>query len=283
MRAFTVSSALLLAAVLVAGCVSSDGGASGAGPRGAGVSSADRPDPSQPSTALPDSAAESETQRRARIRMELAAGYYSQRNLNVAMEELRQSLTIDPNYAPSHGLLGIIYMDMGDRARAEDSFQRALRLAPNDSEIANNYGWFLCQTGRERESLEFFNRAVRNPLYQTPAKPMHNAGICSLRIGDEAGAEGYFQRSFQVDPRNAVAMYNLAEISLKRRDFERARFYSQRLLSAYEPTAETLWQGLRIERAAGNRDAEASYASQLRRRFPQSRETSMLLSGQYGQ
>lgn len=283
MRALTVSSALLLAAVLVAGCVSSDGGASGAGPRGAGASSADRPDPSQSGTALPDSAAESETQRRARIRMELAAGYYSQRNLNVAMEELRQSLAIDPNYAPSHGLLGIIYMDMGDRARAEDSFQRALRLAPNDSEIANNYGWFLCQTGRERESLEFFNRAVRNPLYQTPAKPMHNAGICSLRIGDEAGAESYFQRAFQVDPRNAVAMYNLAEISLKRRDFERARFYSQRLLTGYEPTAETLWQGLRIERTAGNRDAEASYASQLRRRFPQSRETSMLLSGQYGQ
>lgn len=277
-RRVIVASVLLWAAALLAGCASTDS----TGPRGSGTPSAGRQDPAA-GPALPDSAAESETQRRARIRMELAAGYYGQRNLNVALEEIRQSLAIDPDYAPSHGLLGIIYMDMGDRARAEESFQRALRLAPNDSEITNNYGWFLCQTGRERESLELFNRAARNPLYQTPAKPLHNAGICSLRMGDQAGAEGYFQRSFQVDPRNAVAMYNLAEIGLKRRDFERARFYSQRLLSVYEPTAETLWQGVRIERAAGNRDAEASYASQLRRRFPQSRETSMLLSGQYGQ
>ena len=33
-----------------------------------------------------------------------------------------------------------------------------------------------------------------------PAKPLHNAGICSVRIGDEAAAEGYFQRAFQSDP-----------------------------------------------------------------------------------
>jgi type IV pilus assembly protein PilF len=111
---------------------------------------------------------------------------------------------------------------------------------------------------------------------------MHNAGICSLRMGEETAAEAWFQRSFQADPRNPVALYNLGEIYLKRRDLERARFYTQRLTSSFEPTAQVLWLALRVERLAGDRDAEASFATQLRRRFPGSPEAALLAAGRYG-
>lgn len=230
---------------------------------------------------LPESSEEPDERRRARIRLELAAGYYQQRNFNVALDEVRQSMAIDPNYAPAYGLLGVIYMDLGDRNRAEENFQRALKISPADSEILNNYGWFLCQTDRPRESIDYFQRALRNRLYATPAKPLANAGICSLRAGNEQAAEEFLQRAFQLAPTDPVAMYNLGELFLKRHDVERARFHSQRLLSLYEPTAQTLWLALRTERMAGNRDAELSLAAQLRRRFPQSREASLLQSGRY--
>jgi type IV pilus assembly protein PilF len=257
--------------VLSTACESPLGGSSGAAP-------AD--ERAQP---LPDSAEESETRRRARIRVELAASYYQQRNLSVALDEARQALVIESGYGPALGLLGLIYMDLGDRPRAEDSFRRALHATPNDSDLNNNYGWFLCQTGRERASLDHFNRAVRNPLYATPAKPLHNAGICLRRAGDDTAAEGYLQRAFQLDPRDPVAMYQLGDLYLKRRELERARFYVQRLVSAFEPSAEVLWLALRVERASGNRDGEASYGAQLRRRFPQSPEAISLTSGQYEQ
>lgn len=260
--------ALLLAGVL-AGCATD-----GAAPRQPGGESA---------SVIPKAADESDTRRRARIRLELAANYYQQGNYTVALDELRQALQVDPGYAAAYGVLGLVYRDLGDLDRAEDSFQRGLQLAPNDPELNNNYGWFLCQTGRERRSIEFFTRALKDPLYATPAKPLHNAGICSLRIGDEAAAEGYFQRAFQVDPSNAVAMYNLGELYLKRRELDRARFYSQRLLTTYEPTAQTLWLALRVERARRNPDGEASLATQLRRRFPASPEAGLLASGRYGE
>ncbi|MCL4746316.1 MAG: type IV pilus biogenesis/stability protein PilW [Burkholderiaceae bacterium] len=233
-------------------------------------------------TPLPDSSEESEDRRRARIRLELAATYYQQGNYAVALHELRQALALEPNYPQALGMLGLVSMDLGDNARAEESFQRALRLAPGDSEINNNYGWFLCNTGREKQSIEHFQRALLNPLYTTPSRPLHNAGICSLRVGDEAAAEAYFLRAFQFDPRNPVAMFNLSEIYLKRRDAERARFYSQRLLAAYDPTAQVLWLALRVERLAGNRDGEASLAAQLRRRYPASSEAARLSRGEFG-
>ena len=48
-----------------------------------------------------------------------------------------------------------------------------------------------------------------------------------------------------------------------------------------EPTAESLWLGLRVERKLGERGAETSYANQLRRRFAASREYQQLQRGEY--
>ncbi len=262
-----------LALLGLAACAAPEGSTSAGSQAGGSVASA---------AALPGSSQESEQQRRARIRVELAANYYQQGNYTVALQELQRALAIDPDYAMAHGMLGLVQMDLGERAAAEASFRQALRLAPNDSDINNNYGWFLCQTGRPKESIDYFMRALRNPLYTTPARPYHNAGICALRMGDDKAAEDYFLRSFQIDPRNAVAMYNLAEIYLKRGDTDRARLYSQRLATTYEPSAQTLWLALRIERKSGNRDAQESLAAQLKRRFPTSLEAARLARGEYG-
>jgi len=225
---------------------------------------------------------ETEQRRRAWIRLELASGYYQQGNYNQALDELRQALAIDGAFAQAYGMLGLVYMDIGDRPRADESFQRALRIAPDDSELLNNYGWYLCQTDRARESIAQFQAALKNPLYATPARPLHNAGICSIRAGDLNAAEGYFNRSFQIDPRNPVAMYQLGELYLKRGDLDRARFHSQRLLQSYPATAETLWLAIRIDRKGGDRDSLASLSAQLRRQFPASREANLLQRGAFG-
>jgi len=225
---------------------------------------------------------ESEQRRRAQIRLELGAGHYQQGNYAQALEELRSALAADPDYAQAYGLLGLVYMDLNDRARAEESFERALRLAPADSELLNNHGWFLCQTDRPREALARFETVLKDPLYATPARTLHNAGICSLRLGDEAAAEMYFQRSFQIDPRNPVAMYQLGLLYLKRGELERALFHSRRLLAGFAPSAETLWLAIRVDRKAGDADSVARLSSQLRRQFPASNEANLLQRGAFG-
>ena len=52
----------------------------------------------------------------------------------------------------------------------------------NNPDLNNNYGWFLCQTGREREAVGYFQRALRDPLYATPARASLSAGVCLMRI-----------------------------------------------------------------------------------------------------
>ena len=97
--------------------------------------------------------AEADPRKRAEIRLQLAASYYQKGQLSIALEEARRALAIDPTYAVAHSMLGLIYLELGDRREAEAGYAQALRLDPGDPEIQNNHGWYLCQTGREREAL----------------------------------------------------------------------------------------------------------------------------------
>ena len=220
-------------------------------------------------------------QETARLRTELAFNYFQRGQLSVAIEEVRSALAADPNFATAYNVLGLINMDLGENAKAEDAFRKALTIAPQDSDSLNNYGWFLCQTKREREAIDRFLLALKNPLYPTPDKPYLNAGICSQRIGNEAAAEEYFLKAISLDPLNAGAMIRLSEMYFKRNEMDKARFYVDRINKNYDPSAETLWLALRIERKAGDRVSESSFAAQLRRRYPNSPEFQLLQQGRF--
>lgn len=227
------------------------------------------------------SAVDADARKRADIRLQLAASYYQKAQFNIALEEAQRALQADPNYAEAYGLLGLIYMDLGDRREAEANFARALKLDPASPELNNNYGWYLCQTGRERESIEYFLRAAQNKLYATPGKAMQNAGVCMMRVRDYASAEQYLRRSFELDATSPFTKFQLARLYLATRQLERAAFYYGLLEKQVDATAETLWLGLRIARAGGDLRTERQFADELRRQFPNSPEASALRRGAF--
>ena len=218
---------------------------------------------------------------RARVHTELASLYFERGNMGVALEELRIATTADPNYPLAHGLFGLVYMELRETKLAEQSFQRALGLAPQDPDLNHNYGWFLCQTQRESEAIKYFMQAIRNPLYATPVRSFAAAGTCALRKNEIKDAEQYFLRALQIDPADPVSLLQLGQIRYRQRNFEGARQLVTRFNKLVEPTPESLWLALRIEHSVGDRNAEAGYAGQLRRRYPGSREHQLLQRGEF--
>ena len=218
---------------------------------------------------------------RARVRTELASLYYARGNMNVALDELRLAVAADPNFATAHGMFGLVYMELRENTLARSSFERALALSPDDPDINHNFGWFLCQTGKEVESNEYFVRALRNPLYATPARTWSAAGSCALRIGNLQQADNSLQRALAIDPGQPAALLQLAQLRYRQGNLDEARKLVARHVKVADATAESLWLALRIERRLGQRDSALSYANQLRRRFPQSKEAQALLRGEY--
>jgi type IV pilus assembly protein PilF len=217
---------------------------------------------------------------RARIHTELGSAYFERGSMGVALEELHIAIAADPNYAVAYSVLGLVHMELRENAVAQQQFEHALRLSPNDPDINNNYGWFLCHTGREKQSIAYFIAALKNPLYNTPARSYVNAGLCSLK-DNEKDATDYFERALRSAPDNLQALLNLASIQYKRGQLETARGYITRFNKLAEPTAESLWLALRIERKLGDRPAENTLATQLRRRFAGSEEYRDLVQGKF--
>ena len=172
-------------------------------------------------------------------------------------------------------------MELRENDLARQNFQRALGYSPDDPDINHNYGWFLCQIGKEDEAAPYFQRALSNPLYPTPARSYAAAGTCALRVGKLAQADDNLQRALRIDPNQSTALLQSAHLRYRQGRFDEARRLVARYVQVAEATPESLWLALRIERRLGARTAELSYANQLRRRFPDSREFQSLQRGEY--
>jgi type IV pilus assembly protein PilF len=265
----TVRAAALFCAclILVTGCVSTGGGpvipSDGARP----------PMSSRPAVGVP--------QTRAKVHTELGALYLLEGRLAVAQEEARIAVQSDPTYAPGYNLMALVHMQLNEPQLAEENFSAALRHAPGDPEVFNNYGWFLCQAGRGKQAMEYFNAAAKNPLYPTPSKPNTNAGMCAIQLKDYKVAETYLATAMRLDGANTLALYWLAEAVFQQGRMQDARQWINQLEKALELPAEATWLALRIERKLGNREAEARYTARLKRVFPTAPETIKMLQGDY--
>ena len=237
--------------------------------------------PMEGGSGVANTQADSESRQRARTFTDLANAYFVRAQYKTALDELRKAIIADNRFGPAYNIYGLIYMELAEDRLAEENFRRAIELDRSDSEARNNYGWFLCTRGRYDEGLEQFSAALRNPLYTKPEQAMANAGLCAERKGDIALAETNLLKSLKLQPDNPNTTIKLAGLH-----FRQGRLMdAQRLLARHAelapPTAESLWLGVRLERRLGDRAQEAAYGLQLRKRFPDSNEARLLLSGQY--
>ncbi len=215
---------------------------------------------------------------RARAHTDLGAVYYQQKQLEISLEEFTEASRIDPSFGSAYNGLGLVHAALGQDGIADANFKKAIQVEPTNSESHNNYGSFLCARNHIDESIQEFLAAVKNPLYATPAMAYTNAGICSMRKKDMVNAEVYLQKALQIEPLSNAAAYQLASIQFKRNDVVAAKTSLQNVMLG-QPGPEVLWLAIQIERAVGARDAEASYALQLRRQYPDSEQAKLLQSG----
>ena len=218
---------------------------------------------------------------RAKMHTELGSLYFQDGNLIVALEELTMAISINPNYAQAYSTRGLVLYYIKELDSADKDFRKALDIDGKDPEISNNYGWFLCQTGKEKESIAYFQRAIKNPLYQTPETAYLNAGACFIKMGDLASAEEYIGKNLRFNSENPQALYQSAVISYKRGNYDAAKKRLLDVVRLTDPNAEALWLLVKVSRRLGESEPESSYTAQLRRKYPDSPEYTELLQGKF--
>lgn len=231
---------------------------------------------------LKTSSDQTDADKRARVRLELAAGYFARGQATTALDEVKLALVARPDLPEAFNLRGLIYAALGEPRLAEDSFKRALQLAPRDADAMHNFAWFLCQSGRFAEGDALFRQALAQPQYRDTVRTLMAQGVCQARAQRWTEAEATLTRAYELDPGNPVSGFHLADLLFRRGEFERARFYIRRVHQRREfATAQSLWLGVRLERRLGDTLAMRALGQQLQERFPQSPETLMYEKGRF--
>jgi type IV pilus assembly protein PilF len=210
----------------------------------------------------------------------LAIAYMQKGNMAAGREKIEKALDQDPKNPMVHTAAGLIYDRLGDEQRAESHYSTALRLKPDDPEVLNYYGVYLCRKGKVKEGEKLFLKAARNPEYTTPELAYNNAGLCLRSDGQLDGAEKYFKQALAAQPLFGDAMLQLADLNFERGRMTDAQSMVQRYLAGRPASPQILWLGVRIERALGNRAAADTYAKRLKTEFPKTEQTRALLDSE---
>jgi type IV pilus assembly protein PilF len=259
MRAPATLAALAAALVMLAGCVAT-----------------------QPATDLRTASDMTDADRRARLRLELAAGYFARGQAETALDEVKQAIAARPDIAEAFALRGLIYASLNQTALAEESFRRALQLDPRNADTLHNYGWYLCQLQRWDEASAQFDAAIAQPQYRDVPRSLLAKGVCDARGGRLPLAERSLTRAYELDPANPGIAFSLAEVLFRLGEFERSRFYLRRVnAQPAASNAQTLWLAARVEHRLGNVAGARSLGDELLRRFPQSPEALLYDKGRF--
>jgi type IV pilus assembly protein PilF len=218
-------------------------------------------------------------ERAAEINAQLGSGYLAQGDLELAKLKFEKALKQNPQLAAANSGYALLMSRLGEKAKAEKHFKKALNIDPYDSGTLNNYGIFLCSQNKFKEADKQFMAALKDPLYKTREFAYTNAGRCSLKNKDLAQAEAYFGKALDGNPKFPDALFEMADLQYNQRKYAQANSYLQRFeRNNGTHTAASLWLAVRVSRALGLRDAEASYSLLLKNKFPDSEEAAFLRS-----
>lgn len=213
---------------------------------------------------------EQERRKAAQINARLGANYLRQGSLELANEKLRKALRQDDENVDAHATYALLQMELGKPEVARDHFREALSLAPEDPELHNNYGTFLCNQADHDAGIEHLLRAAEDRLYGTPEFAWANAGACAVDAGRPADARRFLRRALEIEPRLPSALRELAELEFRSGRATEARKYLERYHGIVKPSARSLLLASRVERRLGNTDMAREYGLRLLRNFPDS-------------
>lgn len=208
----------------------------------------------------------------ADLNYQLGARYYHNGDYDLARDRLLLALELDPKSGISWSTLGLTYEALGNVRLAEEAYDKAVKAAPRDFQIQDNYAVFLCRQGRHNDARKYFDRALSAPTNDYAERTYTNAGVCMMQKPDYDQAEIYLREALERRPNHAEALLQMSVLFFERSDYLRARAFLQRYMSSNVATAPVLYHGIQIEEKLGDDTARRDYTMQLLKNFPDSAE-----------
>ena len=213
----------------------------------------------------------------AKTRMSLGLTYLQNNNYTQAKKNLDKALEFNPRSADVQFAMAYYYQLVGDNLRAEEYYETAIDLAPNNGDIANSYGAFKCQNGEYEKAKAYFFDAINNRLYANAAQTYENLALCAQSQGKLDEAIGYFQDALKHQPARGKSLFLLSELYTVSEQWELAESTLRKYERVAKVTPDSLWLAYEIAKGKGDLEAAKGYGEMMMSLFPESELTKRYL------
>lgn len=136
---------------------------------------------------------------------------------------LKKVVQLNPEFAPAHKDLGVLYLSKRLFDYAEDEFQKAIKAAPNDFGSLFEYANFLHATTDFKKADEYYEKALSiNPdNYEA-------VGFCALNkmlLGDLETADRQIEEALNKISNDGFMYFIAGKIKYLKKEFEDAKMY----------------------------------------------------------
>lgn len=171
-----------------------------------------------------------------------------------AIRAYESALDLDDQNPFIFNSLGLALAAVGEMKESLSAFQKALALNPEFTDVYNNMGMVYAEQGDRERAFEAFTRAVRNPGYPTPEKPLYNLGNLYLEDRNYELALVHFKRAVERQPKFALGYRGLGKVHLALGEPELAEEHFQKAIELDDNDAESLFNLARIYEQRGELD-----------------------------
>ncbi|MFS2222060.1 type IV pilus biogenesis/stability protein PilW [Pantoea sp. B65] len=217
----------------------------------------------------------------AQTRLQLGLEYLARGDITAAQRNLERAEAAQPQDYRTQLAMARLYQKTGDNHSAQLRYDQALKLAPLNSLVVNNYGAFLCGLGQYDAAQQQFSQALRLPQPGARADSFENAGYCYLNAGESEPARQSLLLAVKADGQKGMTLLAEAETRFGKGERADARLLLDVYQHSLPATAESLWLEIRFA-ALVKRSADIErYGRQLARNFPQSIQHQHFLANEY--
>lgn len=204
----------------------------------------------------------------AKTRISLGLTYLQNGNYTQAKTNLDKAMQFAPGLMDSHFAMAYYFQSVDEPEQAERAYQQAMKLSPDNADLLNSYGAFLCQQGRFEHAGQYLKAAINTKQYSYAASTYENLAICSQAQARIDDAIAYLKAALNHEPGRIKSVWLLLELTTSQGRWSEAKSTLSRYEKIAPVTARSLEYTVMIERGLGNHVNAQGYAKKLSELYP---------------
>lgn len=164
-----------------------------------------------------------------------------------AVECYQRAIALDSTKTQAFNNIGVAYKELEQFDLARNAYEMVLKLNPDDSAVYNNYGNLLRHCKETQKAIAYLEHSIKlNPTY---ADAYSNLGAIYKEGYRYQEARSYYQKALALNPEHVNAHFDLGLIELSEGNYDEGlRHYEYRirmneLIAKIHMFKTPMWQG----------------------------------------